>query len=69
MALYTGLTKKGSMTSAKGSSRFERFKCDRSVDKQQRAFQIELTDDETGKKHSIVLYGDEFQRLREAIFL
>lgn len=67
MALYHGITKKGRMTGSKGPVMFERFYCSPSVDENMRAFRISLVDDKTGKKHSIVIYGEDLARLQDAI--
>lgn len=68
MGLYQSQTKKGNLNAAWGKVRSESFECDKqTVDEQGRAFEIELTDRETGKRHCINVYGDEVLELHRVL--
>lgn len=66
MGLFTSETRKGSLQTAKGEISFKQSICARSVDEQQRHFQIILTD-ENEKKFTINVYGDDINELQRIV--
>jgi hypothetical protein len=67
MGHYSACTKKGSLRTAGGKVEAKPFKCSVDVDKQQRAFQITLTDRDTEKTYSISVYGDQVLELQQVL--